>query len=157
MKRNLVNFTRGSQLLGHFSFMFAAGLKGPLIIAAIGISWTSWWTISAGLSDHETYLVWMRIYAAIYGFMEFDPAKQVALETGLGGTVQLPIIMLDAYPPVIRAWDHLLDLLGDALVRSALLLVPAFVLFYGRVRQGGVISAVAVGHRQAALAVMCRG
>ena len=29
MKRNLVNFTRGSQLLGHFSFMFAAGLKGP--------------------------------------------------------------------------------------------------------------------------------
>jgi hypothetical protein len=116
MKRNLVNFTRGSQLLGHFSFMFAAGLKGPLIIAAIGISWTSWWTISAGLSDHEAYLVWMRIYAAIYGFMEFDPAKQVALETGLGGTVQLPIIMLDAYPPVIRAWDHLIDLLGDALV-----------------------------------------
>lgn len=130
MKRNLVNFTRGSQLLGHFSFMFAAGLKGPLIIAAIGISWTSWWTISAGLSDHETYLVWMRIYAAIYGFMEFDPAKQVALETGFGGTVQIPIIMLDAYPPVIRAWDHLLDLLGDALVRSAFLLVPAFVLFY---------------------------
>jgi hypothetical protein len=38
--------------------------------------------------------------------------------------------MLDAYPPVIRAWDHLLDLLGDALVRSALLLVPAFALFY---------------------------
>lgn len=130
MKRNLVNFTRGSQLLGHFSFMFAAGLKGPLIIAAIGISWTSWWTISAGLSDHEAYLVWMRIYAAIYGFMEFDPAKQVALETGFGGTVQIPIIMLDAYPPVIRAWDHLLDLLGDALVRSALLLVPAFALFY---------------------------
>ncbi|PAL19372.1 type IV secretion system DNA-binding domain-containing protein [Sphingopyxis sp. GW247-27LB] len=130
MKRNLVNFTRGSQLLGHFSFMFAAGLKGPLIIAAIGISWTSWWTISAGLSDHEAYLVWMRIYAAIYGFMEFDPAKQVALETGFGGTVQLPIIMLDAYPPVINAWGHLLDLLGDALVRSALLLVPAFVLFY---------------------------
>ena len=130
MKRNLVNFTRGSQLLGHFSFMFAAGLKGPLIIAAIGISWTSWWTISAGLTDHEAYLVWMRIYAAIYGFMEFDPAKQVALETGFGGTVQIPIVMLDVYPPVIRAWDHLLDLLGDALVRSALLLVPAFVLFY---------------------------
>ena len=33
----------------------------------------------------------MRIYAAIYGFMEFDPAKQMALKTGFGGTVQLPI------------------------------------------------------------------
>lgn len=33
MKHNLVNFTRGSQLLGHFGFMFAAGLKGPAISA----------------------------------------------------------------------------------------------------------------------------
>ena len=33
----------------------------------------------------------------------------------------------------------------------------ARILSKGRVRQGGVISAVAVGHRQAALAVMCRG
>lgn len=103
MKRNLVNFTRGSQLLGHFSFMFAAGLKGPLIIAALGISGASWWTISSGLTDHEVYLVWMRVYAAIYGFMEFDSTKQVALETAFGGTVQLPITMLDAYPPVVRA------------------------------------------------------
>ena len=61
MKRNLVNFTRGSQLLGHFSFMFAAGLKGPLIVAALVIAWTSWWTLSGSLSDHETYLVGMRI------------------------------------------------------------------------------------------------
>ena len=34
---------------------------------------------------------------------------------------------------------------------------PDIELVAGRVRQGGVISAVAVGHRQAALAVMCRG
>lgn len=49
MKRNLVNFTRGSQLLGHFSFMFAAGLKGPLIVACAVIGWTSWWTLSGSL------------------------------------------------------------------------------------------------------------
>ena len=130
MKRNLVNFTRGSQLLGHFSFMFAAGLKGPLIVAAIVIAWTSWWTLSGQLSDHEMYLVGMRIYAAIYGFMEFDPEKRIALETAFGGTIQVPIAMLDSFPPVVRAWDHMLGLLGDALVRSALLLVPAFALFY---------------------------
>ncbi len=130
MKRNLVNFTRGSQLLGHFSFMFAAGLKGPLIIACVVIGWTSWWSRSGSLSDQEAYLVWMRIYAALYGFMEFDPAKRVAVETAFGGTVQLPIATLESFPPVMRAWDHMLALLGDALARSALLLVPAFVLFY---------------------------
>ena len=130
MKRNLVNFTRGSQLLGHFSFMFAAGLKGPLIVAGIVIAWTSWWTLSGRLSDHEIYLVGMRIYATIYGFMEFDSAKRIALETAFGGTIQMPIAALDSFPPVARAWDHMLGLLGDALARSALLLVPAFALFY---------------------------
>ena len=35
MKRNFADFTRGSQLLGHFSFMFAAGLKGPVFLTAI--------------------------------------------------------------------------------------------------------------------------
>lgn len=130
MKRNLVNFTRGSQLLGHFSFMFAAGLKGPLIVACAVIGWTSWWTLSGSLSDHEAYLVWMRIYAAIYGFMEFDPEKRIALETAFGGTIQLPIAMLDSFPPVVRAWDHMLALLSAALTRSGLLLVPAFALFY---------------------------
>lgn len=84
MKRNLANFTRGSQLLGHFGFMFAAGLKGPLIIAAVVISATSWWTLSSALTDYEIYLFWMRVYAVFYGFMEFDPGKLVAVQTVFG-------------------------------------------------------------------------
>ena len=100
MKRNLVNFTRGSQLLGHFGFMFAAGLKGPLLIAALVISWTSWWMLSSGLTDHESYLVWMKLYAAIYGFMEFDAHKEVTLETAFGGMVKFPIAHLAQFPPV---------------------------------------------------------
>ena len=109
MKRNLADFTRGSQLLGHFGFMFAAGLKAPIIVAALLISLTSWWTLSNGLSDHETYLVGMKLYAAIYGFMEFDPGKLVALKTGVGSTFQLPVSRLADFPPVIAAWAHMLD------------------------------------------------
>ena len=130
MKRNLVNFTRGSQLLGHFGFMFAAGLKGPLVIAAVVISWMSWWTLSTGLTDHETYLVGMKLYAAAYGFMEFDPHKDIALETAFGGTVKFPIAYLEQFPPVMRAWGHMISIMESALLRAALLLVPAFALFY---------------------------
>ena len=43
MKRNLLNFTRGSQLLGHFGFMFAAGLKGPLIVTGLVAVGTCYW------------------------------------------------------------------------------------------------------------------
>ncbi|MBK9003568.1 MAG: hypothetical protein IPM41_06805 [Sphingomonadales bacterium] len=55
--------------------------------------------------------------------------------------------------------DTLLKIIGFLFwvigVAGALSLSVAVIR--GRVRQGGVISAVAVGHRQAALAVMCRG
>jgi type IV conjugative transfer system coupling protein TraD len=130
MKRNLVNFTRGSQLLGHFGFMFAAGLKGPLIIAVIALSWMSWWTLSSDLSDHEIYLVWMRAYAAIYGFMEFDPAKQIVVETAFRSPVKLPISAIDTYPPVVAAWDHMCSLMRTAMLRAAMVLLPAFAAFY---------------------------
>jgi hypothetical protein len=48
--------------------------------------------------------------------MEFDPTKKIALETAFGGSVQFPIAMLDTFPPVVRAWEHMLDLLGAALL-----------------------------------------
>lgn len=79
MKHNLVNFTRGSQLLGHFGFMFAAGLKGPLIVALPVVLGLVCWDVSSALDDYQFYLLWMHIYACAYSFMEFDPAKLVNL------------------------------------------------------------------------------
>ena len=135
MKRDLGNFTRGSQLIEHFGFMFAAGLKGPLIVALLTVSWMTWWLVSSGMSDYEVYLAWMRVYAAAYHFMEFDPAKDVALHTAWGSTVTFPISALETYRPVLRAWYHMLKLIGYALLCSALLLVPltiAWVSFAAR-------------------------
>ena len=45
MKRNLLNFTRGSQLLGHFGFMFAAGLKGPLLVTFL-VTAVLYWVVA---------------------------------------------------------------------------------------------------------------
>jgi type IV conjugative transfer system coupling protein TraD len=130
MKRNLANFTRGSQLLGHFGFMFAAGLKGPAIVALIVVCWTSWWLLSGQLTDQETYLVWMRVYAAAFTWMEFDPHKEVVLQTASGGSVHLPMAMVRTWPSVARAWAHMWQLLRTAFEWSALFLVPAFIVFY---------------------------
>ncbi|MEI6644029.1 MAG: hypothetical protein WCL10_18570 [Novosphingobium sp.] len=107
MKRDLGNFTRGSQLIEHFGFMFAAGLKGPLIIALIVMCWLTWWTVSEGMSDHEVYLAWMHVYGVGYRFMEFDPRHDVAVKTAWGRTVTFPISLLDVYPPVLRACSNL--------------------------------------------------
>ena len=53
--------------------------------------------------------------------------------------------------------DFRLQLLGYSLTTVEIAYYLPDHPSLGRVRQGGVISAVAVGHRQAALAVMCRG
>src|SRR3546814_13134165 len=53
MKRNLLNFTRGSQLLGHFGFMFAAGLKGPLLVTFLVSAWLCYLEVTSTLTDHQ--------------------------------------------------------------------------------------------------------
>lgn len=130
MKRNLTNFTRGSQLLGHFGFMFAAGLKGPIIVALITLAGLVWWQVSAALSHREAYLIWMRIYAGIWTFMELDQAKQVVLETGFGGSFQLPMAYLSAFPPVVTAWGKFLAALKTAGLLGIAILAPLFIAFY---------------------------
>ena len=130
MKRNLVNFTRGSQLLGHFAFMFASGLKGPVIIAAIAIAASCWWEVGTTLSDHQIYLVWMHLYASLYAFMEFDPAKLVTLELVGGGQVRLPMAVVRSFPTMAGAVQAFWQAVRHAIGLSAIILTPSFVFFY---------------------------
>ena len=103
MKHNLVNFTRGSQLLGHFGFMFAAGLRGPLLVTVLVILGLGWWEVRSSLSEQEVYLLWMHLYASAYGFMEFDPGKLVHLKLGNGETAAFPMSVVTQYPPMRAA------------------------------------------------------
>ena len=67
MKNSIVNFTRGTQLLGHFGFMFAAGFKLPLVVSVLVVLATVWWRVSSMLTDYQAYLLWMHVYASAYG------------------------------------------------------------------------------------------
>lgn len=130
MKRNLLNFTRGSQLLGHFGFMFAAGLKGPLIVTLLLAAWLSYWEVSTSLSDYQVYLVWMHVYAAGYGFMEFDPGKLVELKLAGGGTLRVPMNMVHQFPPMREAVAAFFTAIRRSAGLAALILVPAFAAFW---------------------------
>ncbi|WP_445192779.1 type IV secretion system DNA-binding domain-containing protein [Sphingomonas sp. Tas61C01] len=129
MRHKFTNFTRGSQLLGHFGFMFAAGLKGPLMVTAATFTGLCWWRVSAALSDHESYLCWMRLYAGIYSWFEFDPAKAVNLETLSGAHVLLPMADVTAHPIVVAAWDRMTSAAGTAAMLAAIITVPAIAAF----------------------------
>lgn len=130
MKRNLLNFTRGSQLLGHFGFMFAAGLKGPLLVTFLVSAWLCYLEVTSALTDHQMYLAWMHLYASGYAFMEFDPGKLVELKLAGGGTVRIPFNLVREFPPMREAVSALGGALRRGIGLSALVLVPAFAAFW---------------------------
>ena len=107
MKNSIVNFTRGTQLLGHFGFMFAAGFKLPLIISALVVLGTAWWQVSSALDDYQAYLLWMHLYVSGYMFMEFDPAKLVNLRLPDGDMIAFPMAVVRDFPPMREAWDNI--------------------------------------------------
>lgn len=130
MKHNLLNFTRGSQLLGHFAFMFAAGLKGPIIVIALVVLGTCYWEVRTTLTDHQFYLIWMHIYASLYAFMEFDPAKLVNLTLANGDKIGLPFAVVREFPPMRDAINALRTAAQKSLLVSAVLLVPTLMFFW---------------------------
>ena len=130
MKNSIVNFTRGTQLLGHFGFMFAAGFKLPLIISALIVLGTCWWQVSSALDDYQAYLLWMHLYASGYMFMEFDPAKLVNLRLPDGDMIAFPMAVVRDFPPMREAWDLFFATVKQAVVLSTVCLVPLMALFW---------------------------
>lgn len=130
MKRNITDFNRGSQLIAHFAQMFAAGFRVPLTAGVVLFSWLSWYHVTSSLSDHQLYLIGMKLYAAVWGFMEFDPAKMVTLQSGFGGTFELTIGNVAGFPPVVRAWDGLVTVLGRSAWWTMLTLAPLLTVFF---------------------------
>jgi len=130
MKRNLLNFTRGSQLLGHFGLMFAAGLKGPLLVTFLVSAWLCYLEVTSELTDHQMYLAWMHLYASGYAFMEFDPGKLVELKLASGGTVRIPFNLVREFPPMREAVSTLGGAIRRGIGLSALVLIPAFAAFW---------------------------
>ena len=129
MAHKLTNFTRGSQLIGHFGFMFAAGIKTPLLLTAATFSGFIWWRLSVLLDDHQTYLCWMRIYAWIFDWFGFEPTKQVNLQLASGGQIVTPIATLPNHPLILAAWARLIVGIEQGSTIAALITVPCIAGF----------------------------
>lgn len=128
MRHKLVNFTRGSQLIGHFGFMFAAGLKGPALLALATFGGLIWWRVTATLNDAESYLSWMRVYVGAYTWFEFDPSRPVNLAR-TGASVLVPISQAADHPAMVAAWAKCMAAVRKGALVAALITGPATVLF----------------------------
>ena len=121
MTRTATDFIRGTQIFWHHVQMFVAGFRGPLLVAAAAFVGLGWWQVTSNLTDRQTYLIGMKFYAELWGFMELDPAKPVTLQSGFGGTFEQAISRVPEFPPVVAAWAVFIDTLVDAAVLVTLI------------------------------------
>ena len=130
MSQHLSDFTRGSQLLGHFAFMFAAGIKWPFLGTLFSGVAVVAWALFGTLSDHEIYLLGQHLYALGYLWLEFDPGKALNVELAGGGTTRMTMAQVSSYPPVVLAWAKAMVALRTGAMIAGVLLVPLLLLFF---------------------------
>jgi hypothetical protein len=76
------------------------------------------------LHEHEVQMILMRIYAAGWSFMEFNPRKIINLTLPSGEVIPAPISMVASHPDVAIAWNKLMRAIWGSLFISLFVAVP---------------------------------
>jgi type IV conjugative transfer system coupling protein TraD len=147
MKTKLANFTRGSQLLGHFILMFFAGFKGPLFVGLSLLIGIGWWRFQSSFSEHQAYLAWFYCYLGLLGFLGVPDSKDITLQLPSGEEVTLPLSLVRDYPPMLEAIDTIWTIVGTTLMATSVILAPLFFAFYWALEHFGAKAKAERHHR----------
>ena len=129
MPRNAGDFTRGSQLITHEFMMWFASAKMPLLVWFFTFVVALSIVLALLLHEHEVQMILMRIYAAGWSFMEFNPRKILNLTLPSGEVIPAPVSMVASHPDVVIAWNKLMRAIWGSLFISLFVAVPIAVWF----------------------------
>lgn len=129
MPRNAGNFTRGSQLITHEFLMWFASAKMPLLVWFFTFCIALSIVLALLLESQEIQMILMRIYAAGWSFMEFNPKKILNLTLPSGEVIPAPIGMIASHPDVVIAWNKLMRACLGSLFISLFIAIPISVWF----------------------------
>lgn len=137
MPRNAGNFTRGSQLITHEFLMWFSSAKMPLLVWFFTFCVALSIVLALLLHEHEVQMILMRIYAAGWSFMEFNPRKILNLTLPSGRVIPAPVSMIASHPDVVIAWNKLMRAIWGSLFISLFIAVPISVWFVDLSRRRG--------------------
>lgn len=129
MPRNAGDFTRGSQLITHEFLMWFASARLPFMVWFFTFLLVLSVALALRLHEHEVQMILMRIYAAGWGFMEFNPGKVINLTLPSGEVIPSPISMVASHPDVAIAWNRMMRAVWGSLFISLFLAVPLAIWF----------------------------
>ena len=129
MPRNAGDFTRGSQLITHEFLMWFASARLPFLVWFFTFLLVLSVALALRLQSQEVQMILMRIYAAGWGFMEFNPGKVINLTLPSGDVIPAPISMVASHPDVAIAWNRMMRAVWGSLFISLFLAVPLAIWF----------------------------
>lgn len=137
VQRNSGNFTRGSQLLTHEMLMWFSGAKLP-IIAWFFAFVAAWFIIlSLRLDEHGFQLVCMKLYSALWNWVDLNPNKRVNVTLPNGEILKTIMPAVPYIPAVQKAWDTTIRALIGSLLVSLFVIAPIAIWFVDISRRRG--------------------
>jgi len=137
VQRNSGNFTRGSQLLTHEMLMWFSGAKLPFILWFFAFA-LAWFVImSIKLDDHGFQLICMKLYSALWNWIDLDHNKRVNVTMPNGDVLRTIMPAVPYIPEVIKAWAIAVRGLIGAFLVSIFVTIPASIWFIDISRNRG--------------------
>nr|WP_165388428.1 replication initiation protein RepC [Sphingomonas populi] len=135
--RNSGNFTRGSQLISHEMMMVWAGVRMPLIVVFLTFSILLSIILNFRMQDHDSQLVLMRLFSAIWTYIGLDPRKIINLTLPDDSILRIPMFAVPYVPSVQQACAVAIRCVLAALLGSLFLSVPLTIWFVSISRKRG--------------------
>jgi len=129
VQRNAGNFTRGSQLITHEMLMWFSGARLPFILWFFTFL-AAWFAIlSIKLDEHGFQLVCMKIYSALWNWVDLNPNKRVNVTLPSGEIMRTVMPAVPYIPDVIAAWATAMRGLIGAFLVSVFITIPVAIWF----------------------------
>jgi type IV conjugative transfer system coupling protein TraD len=109
--------------------MWFSGARLPFILWFFAFLITWFLIMSIRLDEHGFQLVCMKIYSALWGWVDLDPNKRVNVTLPDGEILRTVMKAVPYIPEVIKAWTTAMRALVGALLVSIFITVPAAVWF----------------------------
>lgn len=154
VQRNSGNFTRGSQLLTHEMLMWFSGVRLP-VLAWFFAFLAAWFIIlSIRLDEHGFQLVCMKVYSALWNWVDLNPNKRVNVTLPNGELFKTIMPAVPYIPAVQKAWDTTIRALIGSLLVSVFVVAPLAIWFIDISRRRGK-SILQERHERGAMLVTC--
>lgn len=129
VQRNSGNFTRGSQLLTHEMLMWFSGAKLPFLLWFFVFLIAFCLILAVKLDEHGVQLIGMKLYSALWNWIDLDPNKRVNVTLPSGDVLRTVMPAVPYIPEVIRAWTVAMRGLLGAFLISAFITIPLTIWF----------------------------